>query len=307
MALINNTLVSRSVPGGVFNLANLMETPGEVFFVSSVTGTDAAGYGLAYDSPVATLDYAIGLCTASKGCVIVCLPGHSETTTAIALDVAGVKIVGLGFGQNRPTFTATTAATDLINVTAANCVIRNIRLVGAASGCTALLDLSSAATDFEADSCHFVQAATPLEGITISADRFNFHDCVYRGSADGPDRVFSLEAKCNDWRIERSRFLFGKNGLDNEIIKSANKAQIGYIIDDFIAVGLDALVVNFASSSAGAPDGLVGDGRVMYSAAVTSIEDGVAAATSKGTAFGRVYATDVTGKAAALIPLTTAS
>jgi hypothetical protein len=300
-------LFSRHQPGGVFTIHDLPNHPGNVIFVSSVTGTDGAGYGDNPDAPVATVDYAIGLCTASKGDVIYVLPGHAETTTAIALDVAGVRIIGLGFGANRPTLTATTAASDLVAVTAANCELINMRLVGAASGVTALLDLSSAATDFRASKCEFVQAATPLSGLTISADRFVFEDCVFRGSADGPDRVFDLEAKCNDWRIERSRFLFGKNGLDNEIIRSANKSQIGYVVSDFIAVGLDTLVVNLASSSAGAPDGYITDGRVMYSAAITSIEDGVAAATSKGAAFGRVYAADVTGKASALIPLATAS
>lgn len=299
-------LFSRNQPGGVFTIADIDKHPGDIFFVKSGTGVDAAGYGQNPDAPFATVDYAIGQCTAAKGDVIYVLPGHAETTTAIALDVAGVKIVGLGFGANRPTLTATTGATDLLNVTAADCAIQGLRLVGAASGNTALLDLSAAATDFVAEGCEFVQAATPLDGITISGTRFRFSDCAFRGSANGPDRVFSIEgADVDNWVIERCRFHY-PSGLDNELIKCV-KISEGYLIRDVQVIGVDTLLVNFSSSSAGAPDGLFATGMVMASAALTSIEDMVAAATSKGMAFGRVYATDVTGKASGLIPLTTAS
>lgn len=297
-------LFVRQQSGGVYVAHNLGDHPSDIFFVDSAVGSDSVGYGRNPDAPFATLDYAFSQCTASKGNVIYVMPGHAETTTLIGFDVAGVKVIGLGFGRNRPTFTATTAASDLASVSAANIEVENIRLVGAASGCTALMDITAA--DFVARRVSFEQAATPLEGVTISADRFLFENCTWLGTADGPDRCISLEAKCNDWRIDNCRFLFGKNGLDNEIIKSAQKSQIGYLIREIYAVGLDTLIVNMASSSAAAPDGLLDSGTFMYSAAVTSIEDGIA--TSKGMAFGpRVYAVDVTNKAAGKIPLTTAS
>lgn len=292
-------------PGGLFSILSLLETPGSTFYVSSATGTDAAGYGTTPNSPTATLDYAIGLCTANKGDVIVLLPGHAETTTAIALDVAGVRIVGLGFGASRPTLTSTAAATDLINVTAANCRIENVRLVGAASNCTALIDLSTAADDFACIGCELVQAATPLIGVTINGDRFLFRGCKFRGSADGPDYVFSLETKAHDWVIEDCTFHF-PSGLDNGLIKSV-AACAGYVVNRIQVVGLDTLFINFSSSSAGPPDGLISNAEVMMSAAVASIEDIVAAATSKGAAFSQVYAVDATGKRAVQVPLVSAS
>lgn len=298
-------LFARRQAGGVITFVDERLASGDIYWVNSATGTDAAGYGENPDSPVATLDYAIGLCTAGQGDLIVLMPGHAETTTAIALDVAGVRIVGQGYGQNRPTLTATTAASDLIAVTAANCEIENVRLVGAASGNTALLDLSAAATDFVARRCEFSQAATPLNGVTISADRFVFEDCQWIGTANGPDFAIALEAHLEDWRISRCRFLFGAFGLDAGVIGSAADAQIGYVIEDVVAVGLDTLLVNFASSSAAPPDGLFASGRVMASAALTSIEDLVG--TAKGMAFGTVYATDAAGKRGGQIPLTSAS
>ena len=301
-------LFSRKQVGGVFTIDDLAEHPGDIYFVgSAVTGaSDAAGFGKNPDAPFATLDYAIGQCTENQGDVIYVLPGHAETTTAIALDVAGVRIIGLGWGRIRPTLTADTTAGSLLTVSAANCEISNVRFLGAASGNLALLDL--AAADFVGRNLSFEHGAAPLIAVTVgvASHRFQLLDCQWLGTANGPDTALNVAAKSHDWIVRGARFLYGQAGLDNELIKSA-KANLGYIVENFVAVGVDSLVLNLTSSSAGAPDGLVSDGRVMYSAAVASIEDGVAAATSKGAAFGRIYASDATGVAGGLIPLTTAS
>lgn len=73
-----------------------------------------------------TVDEAIGACTANAGDTIYILPGHTETvtSTSIALDVAGVNVIGLGNGLNRPTFTFGAAAAT-ITVSAANCSWEN--------------------------------------------------------------------------------------------------------------------------------------------------------------------------------------
>ena len=304
-------LFAQQQPGGLFAIEDQSRTTGARFFVHATTGTDAAGYGTHPDAPVASLDYAIGLCTASKGDVIYAMPGHAETTTAIALDVAGVSIVGLGTGATKPTLTATTAATDLLNITAANCSIDGIRFVGAASGNTALVDLGATSSDaYFGPRCEFLQAATPLSAITVSgasngADGFIFDGCLFRGTANGPDRVFSIETGTDRWIIRNCTFLY-PSGLDNELVKSVAVCE-GYLIENVRVIGVDTLLVNFSSSSAGGPDGLFASGYVMASAALASIEDMVAAATSKGMAFGRLYAADATGKASGLIPLTTIS
>ena len=101
-------LYVRKQSGGMFSIVNETITTGEIFFVHSGTGADSAGAGRNPDVPLATLDYAIGLCTASKGDMIYVMPGHAESLTtaaAIACDVAGISIVGLGVGDNRPVFT----------------------------------------------------------------------------------------------------------------------------------------------------------------------------------------------------------
>lgn len=92
---------------GIQNLAEA-----QVLFVDSgATNTldaDDGVHGHSFDLPLATLDYAIGLCTASEQSVILLAPGHVEdyddSTTGFDADVAGIKIIGLGHGSLRPRF-----------------------------------------------------------------------------------------------------------------------------------------------------------------------------------------------------------
>ncbi len=117
--------------------------PGEVFWVNNSSVFPKGGVkGVDTDPgthlrPWATIDYAIGRCTASRGDVIMVMAGHTETvsTTTFALaginqDVAGVAVVGLGSGSQRPTITFDTDVDATWAVTAANCSIMNMIFVG---------------------------------------------------------------------------------------------------------------------------------------------------------------------------------
>lgn len=124
-------LFSRKQPGGVFVIDDIEQHPGAVFFVHSGTGTDGTGYGKNPDAPCATWDYAVGLCTASKGDVIYLMPGHAEDVEdadGVDLDVIGVKTVGLGHGALKPTISFTAAAGS-ITIAVASIWIENVKLV----------------------------------------------------------------------------------------------------------------------------------------------------------------------------------
>src|SRR6185295_2520008 len=104
-------------------------TTGTTYFVSSTLGNAANGGRSAGDA-LATITGAIAKCTASVGDVIVVMPGHVETLSgaaALAINVAGINIIGLGNGSNRPTLTLHTAPTT-IAISAANVLVRNIRI-----------------------------------------------------------------------------------------------------------------------------------------------------------------------------------
>ncbi len=127
--------------------------PGKVFWVNN-SGILAEG-GVAgsngnpgtYQKPFSTIDYAVGRCKASRGDIIAIMPGHVETVTAaagLALDVAGIAVVGLGTGSLRATVNFTTAVTADMDVDAANVTLYNILFLGGIDDLTAPLDINAA-------------------------------------------------------------------------------------------------------------------------------------------------------------------
>jgi len=236
-------------------------TTGNVFFVDD-SGSDNNS-GEDPSQPFATLDYAIGRCTASQGDTIVLMPGHAETTTAIAVDVAGVRIVGLGIGADRPTLTATTASTDLINITAAGCTLENFRLVGAASGVTALVDVAANTPTFI--NMHFEQAATPLLAVTIASGiRGKFIGCYWTNSEDAADMGVKFENTTanavHSWEFYDCVFNYALYGVDlaciGDVAASCNSHE-GGIINNCLFAGCVATAIDFNSSSSASVRGMI--------------------------------------------------
>jgi len=189
-------LFSRHQPGGVFTIDDLKEHPGNIWFVDSGSGTDGAGYGQDPDSPVATLDYAVGLCTANNGDVILVMPGHAENLaadSAVDIDVAGVKVIGLGWGADRPTFTATAIAGDF-KLAAASVYIENLLFLSGVDATTGMVEVSGA--DCEIANCEFrdsVDQATDCLITTAAADRLHIHDCKFNmAAAAGANSAIAL-------------------------------------------------------------------------------------------------------------------
>ncbi|MBU1623383.1 MAG: hypothetical protein KJ597_07465 [Nanoarchaeota archaeon] len=206
-------LFSRHQPGGVFTIADLPAHPGDIWFVDSGASgaSDGVGYGRNTDKPFATIDYAIGQCTASNGDVIYVLPGHAETysTTGakITLDVIGVSIIGLGKGSARPTLTfGHTGAT--IAWTAASCSIENLLFVTSADSVVTFATISGA--DWALKNCE-TRDTTNVEVInafTCTGDR-GLVDGHYHNGYTGGDAnvaVFTL-AGVDGLEIKNSRFM----------------------------------------------------------------------------------------------------
>jgi hypothetical protein len=129
-----SSLVVSNIPGGMTILQDLLQHPGNVFFVNSVTGTDSVGSGTSPDKPCKTINYAAALCTASQGDTVVVMPGHAETistATAFNLLIAGIKILGLGEGRLRPTISLGALTTAILTITGANITLENLRIVSA--------------------------------------------------------------------------------------------------------------------------------------------------------------------------------
>lgn len=266
--MAKTAIYSRQNPGGVFAIEDQTFSTGSRYFVDSVTGSSTYD-GQSPDTPKATLAQAIALCTASKDDIIIVLPGHAETTTAIDVNKAGIRIIGIGMGRNKPALTATAAASDLLSVSAASVYIENIRLVGAASACTALLNI--AAADFYGKGLVLESGAAPTTQVTIPAasHRFVLEDCQWRGTAAGTAIGIDIEGKVDDWKIIRPRADYGGSvGLDTSWLRLSFKSK-GYEIIDPIIVGFDVVSIDINSSSQAVGDGVCIGGASIASTGIT--------------------------------------
>ena len=153
----------------VIGSGSIPSTTGSYFFVHSGTGSNG-NTGEDKDHPFATIDYAIGKCTASKGDVILVMPGHAETiadATSLVPDVAGISIIGLGSRNNRPTITYSATGSEII-VTGESTVIRNIIFKAGISAVATAIDVD--ANYVTIDNCMFYYGGTTTYDFVLSVD-----------------------------------------------------------------------------------------------------------------------------------------
>lgn len=143
-------------------------TTGHVWFVNSVTGTDASGRGTDPSRPFASIDFAVGQCTASAGDVIFAMPGHVETISAaggLTMDVAGVSVVGLGNGTNRPYLNLGTVVGATVTVSAANITFENIVMDMATALDAIAVGFTVTGAYFTIRGCKIIQANASGQGL----------------------------------------------------------------------------------------------------------------------------------------------
>ena len=139
-----------------------------VWYVHSGTGADTND-GKRADYPFATIDAAIGAATANQGDVILVMPGHAEDiadATTFQVDVAGLTIIGLGHGRNRPTFTFTNTAGS-IEIDSDNTVISNLVFI---SSITAV-----------------------VVGMNVDADYCTIDGCEWNYDETGDDFILAMD------------------------------------------------------------------------------------------------------------------
>lgn len=182
----------------------------------------------------ATVDAAVGLCTADSGDTIYVLPGHTETVTAssLTLDVAGINVVCLGSGSNRPTFTYGAAAAT-ITVSAKDITWKGGYFVGN------FLDVASAFTigaakDFKLEGAEFEDNSAILNFLSIvttgttanAADGLKVIGCSWFGLNTTPLAFVSILGNTNHLV------------LTDNFVDSASTADVGH----FLTITADVLL-----------------------------------------------------------------
>lgn len=245
-------------PGGAYFLSEIDRFPGNVFFVCSVNGTNGAGYGRSPDAPFASIDYAVGQCTASNGDVIVVLPFHAEVVSAaggLDLDVAGITIRGVGYGAAQPTVTLDTATTADVDVDAAGITVENIHFRANFADIAAAIDVN--ADDFTLRSCRFSEVAVNMnakiwvqDAAAGGSDRITIENC-HCIDADAANTHFVNFAGTGDGHIVRDNVLIGDWGT--ACIGGAGVVTNATILRNSIsnaAADSDACI-NFAATATG--------------------------------------------------------
>ena len=163
-ALIENAMSQNATTGRVFIVAKSGVT-NESEIKAMYGNNYPDGAGAIYTS----VKLALASCVASRGDLILVVPGHTESiadATTLALNVAGVTIQGIGSGNLRPTFTFTTAITANIPVSAANITVKNCIFIANFLAITACFT-TAAAPEFRVIGNEFRDTSSVLNFLTI--------------------------------------------------------------------------------------------------------------------------------------------
>lgn len=224
--------------------------------------------------PFSTLDFAVGQCLANRGDVIFMKPGHTETissATALALDVAGVAIVGLGVGSNRPTITLDTATTATIGVSAANISMQNVVISANFADIVSAFTLTTA-KHFTLQNVDIVATAANMNFLHVidtnttdnAADGLTVVNCFWH-EPDAATLAFALvDASQAKWNVSDNVMVTGN--------ATADTAALFTIATGKDLTGLRVLrnqidVTGNAASTAGlliTTDGTAGTGIIAY-------------------------------------------
>ena len=146
---------------------------GKVFFVDSGEGDDTYD-GTSPAKAKATIDAAVGLCTANRGDVIYVMQGHNEAVGAAAddidFDVAGITVVGIGRGTLKPTLDYDGDVAQSVHIGAGNITLANLRFRVSAADVNQAIFIDASGDGFAIVNCDFGYAETATDEFVYAID-----------------------------------------------------------------------------------------------------------------------------------------
>lgn len=238
--------------------------PGQALWVSNNTtlSTGEAGGNDGnpgtYQRPLATLAAALAKCKSGKGDIIFLKPGHAETissATALALNVAGVAIIGLGKGTSRPTFTLDTATTTTIGVSANNITLMNCVISANFADIVSAFTLTTA-KHFHLHQCDILATATNMNFLHVidtnttdnAQDGLTVTECLWH-EPDAATLAFALvDASNARWNISDNVMVTGAATAD---VAAVFTCAAGKILTGLRCFGNNVQITGNAGSTAG--------------------------------------------------------
>jgi hypothetical protein len=255
--------------------ASIPTTLGAIYYVSSVTG-NASFSGTSPDNPLATINQAVDKCTASQGDVIIVMPGHAENisaATSLVVDVAGVQIIGLGHGRNRPILTFTNTAGS-IEMDAANTRLSNVVLIASVSA--VVVGINVDADGVTLDNLEFAFDATGDDFVTMvdvdAFDRCTIASCLFIAESGAAGAAEAI--RLDDTHFLRITDCWFSGQWSDSVIVGEGALGTDWLIANNVMYNADVgdengIDINVAST------GLILNNRIgtLYAAAVANLLD----------------------------------
>jgi hypothetical protein len=185
------------VQGAVPALGN-----GKTFWVDTTswgTGSDSATRGRNPNYPLATIEYAMTLCTANNNDYIIVLNGWDNDTTTISLDKQAVHIIGVnGFNHRAPFVWLKIAGTGALPVftlqgsNSANCEIAGFTLSADASHPCITTAAGGASTQLVYAHIHHCSFGASIDAANVCQDG------ILQGADSGLDAVLVEDCTFGD-------------------------------------------------------------------------------------------------------------
>ena len=216
-----------------------------IYVDSGATIASDGNLGVKPNQPMATLNGALNRVAANNGDYIYLMPGHAETISADAatdpgpdMTVAGVTVVGLGEGSDRPSFTFDATAADF-KLNAANCKVHNVLFLAGVASQVMMIEVSG--DDCEMSHCEF-RNTSAFEGLIAvnigiasnDADRFYIHDCRFISDTAGSTSAVSMTALQAGVRIENNylRGDYSDSGIQSAVIHTDCVVKNNFVQND---------------------------------------------------------------------------
>lgn len=201
-----------------------------------------------------TLAAALTVTTAARGDVIYVAEGYTETIVGAAgngVTKAGIRIIGLGDGTNRPTITFTTSTAASFDITASNVMIQNIIFTNGIDAQTAMINVTGADVSF--DNCDFnTNSATTGAVLGIltaaTATRFKVTNSRFLGPAVNAGTTTTAQIKHEvgvDYEISTNMF----KGKLTQAILNVTTVLGGAIHNNRFVIGTGTSAITMAAAS----------------------------------------------------------
>lgn len=296
-------------PGAKYHFVGLASLSWYGDFISEF-GVDADGGNRVF--PTLTAAIADSNVVASRGDVIVILPGYTQTissSTALSISKAGLTIIGLGNGSLRPTFTLDTATTATINITAANIEFQNCLFVANFADVASCFKLTTA-KNFTIRNCEFRDTTSILNFTAIvdtnttsnDADGLSILDSNYYGlSATSNSCVVKMDGTNTRLTIKNSYFAHAATTGAGLMPIATGKVVTNAVIENnrFNFVGATGLTVGTLITTDGSTNSGLLHGNIIFDLDATSE---ILVTASSGFKFGINYSSAVADKSGYIVP-----